>query len=633
MEDSSKKKTKTKHWFPSLSGIFSPSKDDDTASSSSVSSTASSSSSTHEESSSSSSSSKSASSSSITTDTDTTTASPAPSQQPKLSESLTQSIRAHNDPFDDNHSLTEDERIALLQRQKQQLASNNRSSSSRLEPVSRTVPAYIPPNFPATELATPETLITKLDNGVRVVSQETYGQVSTIGVVSELGSRHETAQNNNIGVTHLLELLAFGACSTDYPDAAAVATKLQDWGATRFVSAGREQSIHCIDILRPNVEQAVQLLSQVLLEPQFLPHEVDEAKQAILFQSLPDVTPPELLLQEALQSAAYGSDQQLGQPHFCSDEPSLALLTRQTALDYWKTQFLDNPQGLVIGGAGVDHDQLVRLCERHFGHLRQDDTHRVRTIPSKYRGGEASVALPLPPDLQPEATAASSSSATTPPVRPLTELSAAEKDKRLTRVAVALETGGWHSDDLVAACVLQTLLGGGSSFSAGGPGKGMYSRLYRQVLNQYSWAESAEAFTAFHGESGLFGIAGATQPDRARDMVQVLCQHLGRVAHKPVTDEELCRARNMLKCNVLTQLESRLVLFEDMARQVLTYNKRENIRETCQKIDAVTAEDVQRIAVTGLQKPPTLASVGMVDYLQNHVPRQSEVAAWLFRGE
>jgi processing peptidase subunit alpha len=52
-------------------------------------------------------------------------------------------------------------------------------------------------------------------------------------------------------------------------------------------------------------------------------------------------------------------------------------------------------------------------------------------------------------------------------------------DTDLSSVAVAFEVGGWHDDDLVPVCVLHTLLGGGDAFSAGGPGKGMYSRLYR----------------------------------------------------------------------------------------------------------------------------------------------------------
>jgi len=179
-----------------------------------------------------------------------------------------------------------------------------------------------------------------------------------------------------------------------------------------------------------------------------------------------------------------------------------------------------------------------------------------------------------------------------------------------TRVALAFELGGWHSDDLVPTCVLQTLLGGGNSFSAGGPGKGMYSRLYRQVLNKYYWAESAEAFTAFHGESGLFGLSASCIPSKSRDATLVLAEQLNKLKTELVTDEEIDRARNMLKCNVLTQLESRLVLFEDMGRQVLTYGHREDTETMCRKIDSVTKEDLRELAQRAMAKPPTIASVG-----------------------
>jgi len=56
-------------------------------------------------------------------------------------------------------------------------------------------------------------------------------------------------------------------------------------------------------------------------------------------------------------------------------------------------------------------------------------------------------------------------------------------DSPLTHVAVAFEVpGGWRNEkDSYAVTVLQSLLGGGGSFSAGGPGKGMYSRLYTRV--------------------------------------------------------------------------------------------------------------------------------------------------------
>lgn len=55
---------------------------------------------------------------------------------------------------------------------------------------------------------------------------------------------------------------------------------------------------------------------------------------------------------------------------------------------------------------------------------------------------------------------------------------------KLAHMALGLESVP-HSDPLfIPACVLNILMGGGGSFSAGGPGKGMYSRLYTNVLNK-----------------------------------------------------------------------------------------------------------------------------------------------------
>lgn len=64
--------------------------------------------------------------------------------------------------------------------------------------------------------------------------------------------------------------------------------------------------------------------------------------------------------------------------------------------------------------------------------------------------------------------------------------------------------GGWRDvKTATAVVVLQTLLGGGESFSAGGPGKGMYSRLYRNVLNKYIWARGCTAFHSVYNDTGL----------------------------------------------------------------------------------------------------------------------------------
>jgi mitochondrial-processing peptidase subunit alpha len=503
----------------------------------------------------------------------------------------------NNDPFDDAHQLSRQqvEEIKRLQKEKLKttlsgLVKNSSSSSSNAidsrnnDSISMAItsktPAHIPPNVPAHQLARPETLVTTLDNGVRVVSQETYGQVSTVGVVSNVGSRQEALPER--GVTNLLEALAFGATRA-HPSGRNVTNMLQDWGGTWFATAGREQSMHCIDLLRPNVDKAVAMLHQVLLEPLFLPDEVEDAKRALTFQNM-DLS-PELLLGEALQEAAFGSDQELGQAHFCKVE-QINQLSVTTVQEYWTRQFLQNPRGTVLAGAGVQHDAFCELAAAQFGHLQQLDSVQPTKL-SVYRGGEARCQLPSMVDEHGNATNAAAGAAA----------AAADSSPEgpLVRVALALPVGGWHSTaDLVPTCVLQTLLGGGNAFSAGGPGK---------------------------------GITGSTVPHKARDMVQVFAEHMARLATDQVSEQELSRAKNMLLCNVLTQLESRLVLFEDLGRQVLTYGHREDLQETCRKIQAVTAEDLQQLASRALRNSalPTLVSVG---HDLSHVPLHEEVVRW-----
>eukprot|EP00585_Thalassiosira_rotula_P025789 CAMPEP_0196247200 /NCGR_PEP_ID=MMETSP0913-20130531/37579_1 /TAXON_ID=49265 /ORGANISM="Thalassiosira rotula, Strain GSO102" /LENGTH=164 /DNA_ID=CAMNT_0041532075 /DNA_START=1 /DNA_END=492 /DNA_ORIENTATION=- len=154
----------------------------------------------------------------------------------------------------------------------------------------------------------------------------------------------------------------------------------------------------------------------------------------------------------------------------------------------------------------------------------------------------------------------------------------------------------------------------------------MYSRLYREILNKHHWTESSEAFSSFHSESGLWGISGSCRPEKTREMTFALVEQFHKLKDDFVTDEELDRARNMLKCNVLTQLESRLVLFEDIGRQILTYGKREDAATMCAKIDAVSKEDIREVVRKAIKQPPTFSTVG-IDI--KNVPKVEEVTQWL----
>ena len=69
-----------------------------------------------------------------------------------------------------------------------------------------------------------------------------------------------------------------------------------------------------------------------------------------------------------------------------------------------------------------------------------------------------------------------------------------------------------NDPDVYAFLVMNSLMGGGSSFSAGGPGKGMYTQLYCDVLSRYYWTYSAQSHCFCYSDSGLFTLTGSAAP-------------------------------------------------------------------------------------------------------------------------
>jgi len=191
----------------------------------------------------------------------------------------------------------------------------------------------------------------------------------------------------------------------------------------------------------------------------------------------------------------------------------------------------------------------------------------------------------------------------------------------VTHVAIAFEGVGWESDKLVPLCVLNTLMGGGASFSAGGPGKGMYTRLYQNILNRYGFAQSATVFNAFYNTTGLFGVYGAAPAENMGQLVAALTEEMNKMTGS-ISGVELDRAKNQLTSSLLMNLESRPVLFEDIGRQVLTYGARTPASELAAQIAAVSAADLNKVAAKMLKSPPSIVVYGDT----TSVPRYDVIA-------
>lgn len=419
----------------------------------------------------------------------------------------------------------------------------------------------------------PTTISSRLCNGLTIATQEMPGLMSSFAFIVNSGSAFEiqNGTNKNTGVTHMLELTAFRSTATRSHQE--FLTEMEQLGGMVQCISSRENIMYCVDVLRDNLEPALNLLADAIMNPIISIEEIEESKEVISLQF--DQMPADILSKDAVQMSAF-TGYPLGNSHFCP--PDAINNITQDMIFKFRDQYLFG-ENCYIAGAGVDHEIFSNLIQKSFfNKIQNGDKKNLEKNISKYTGGMISSERTL--------------------------------QEPFVKVSVAFEIGGWTDKKLVAACVLQQLLGGGSSFSAGGPGKGMYTRLYREVLNQNYWVENAESFISVHDDAGIFGIDGACPAEYVSHLLRVIIEQLVKLETVKVSNEELSRAKNMLKSMMMMQLESRLVLCEDIARQFVTFGKRETPSDVCNKIDAVTAEDIIEIATNMLKSPPSIGCVG-----------------------
>lgn len=192
------------------------------------------------------------------------------------------------------------------------------------------------------------------------------------------------------------------------------------------------------------------------------------ARQAVLFEleSLNMRPEQEPLLMDMIHAAAYRGNT-LGLPKLCPSANSTKI-DRNVLVSYLKQHH--SPKRMVVAAVGVEHDEFVRHVEKHFDSetatwAKEPATGSfkgpkgVDTSLAQYTGGVVSEQCEIP-------------------------IYAAVGLPELAHVVIGLEGCSHQDPDFIASCVLNIMMGGGGSFSAGGPGKGMYTRLYTNVLNR-----------------------------------------------------------------------------------------------------------------------------------------------------
>ncbi|KAJ7994000.1 hypothetical protein DPEC_G00261410 [Dallia pectoralis] len=430
-----------------------------------------------------------------------------------------------------------------------------------------------------------ETKITTLENGLKVASQNKFGQFCTVGILVNSGSRHETKYPS--GIAHFLEKLAFSS-TAQYGSKDEILLTLEKHGGICDCQTSRDTTMYAVSAEVKGLDTVVSLLSDVVLQPRLLEEEIEMTRMAVRFE-LEDLNmrpDPEPLLTEMIHAAAYRGNT-VGLPRFCPvdnvEKIDVALLH-----DYLRSYYC--PERMVLAGVGIEHQQLVACARKYLLDVKPvwgtGTPANVDLSVAQYTGG----IVKMDKDM---------SDVSLGPT-PIPEL---------THIMIGLESCSFLEDEFIPFAVLNMMMGGGGSFSAGGPGKGMFTRLYLNVLNRHHWMYNATAYHHSYEDSGLLCIHASADPRQVREMIEIITREFIQMAGA-AGEMELERAKTQLKSMLMMNLESRPVIFEDVGRQVLATGKRKLPHELCDLISNVTASDIKRVSTKMLRSKPAVAALG-----------------------
>ncbi|KDQ20455.1 hypothetical protein BOTBODRAFT_50557 [Botryobasidium botryosum FD-172 SS1] len=472
--------------------------------------------------------------------------------------------------------------------------------------------------------------ITTLPNKLRVATEASPGHFSSLGVYIEAGSRFESPRMS--GVSHLLDRMAFKSTQTRTPEE--MSNVIDSIGGQILCSSSRETIMYQSSHFHSATPTAMSVLADASMRSLFLPEEVAAQQDAAAYEIREISSKPEMILPEILHQVAYERNT-LGNPLLCPED-RLPLINGKLMDEFVKTWY--RPDRIVVAGVGMPHEELVELAHKHFGDLQvppiplETPPPTPRAVPTHLLASSKHTSSP---SLYKSLTTAASSflnphPISVPPEPSYTELATAKAqytggqlflprtDLEFNHVYVAFEGMSIHDEDIYALATMQVLLGGGGSFSAGGPGKGMYSRLYTHVLNHQPRIDHCASFHHIYNDSSLFGLFASAHPSMSTSSIlPILLHQLSLLLHNPIPLQELSRAKNQLSSSLMMALESRSVEVEDLGRQILVHGRKVGVAEMCGKVASVTAADIRRVAgrVFGAAAggPPTIVVMGKED--------------------
>jgi predicted Zn-dependent peptidase len=386
---------------------------------------------------------------------------------------------------------------------------------------------------------------TVLPNGLILLTERMeYMRSVAMGVWIKSGSRCEAAETN--GISHFVEHMLFKG--TRSRTAQHIAREMDSIGGNLDAFTGKETICFNVKSLAEHVPIALDVLADLVLNPVFDLPDIERERGVILEEIKIDEDNPEVLVHE-LFTQAFWKDHPLGWP-ILGTTATVAGLNKRSLVDYHSDRF--HGGNMIFAAAGnLDHDDFAETIAVKFSTLA---------------GGATLHELPAP---KAEARIVQRN----------------KKSLEQVQICLGLPAPPITDESRYATLILNTVLGGGMS-----------SRLFQTIREERGMAYSIYSDLSPYRDTGTLCVYAGTSAGKALEVVDLILDEFRKLKQELLSIEELTRAKDQVKGNILMGLESSNARMANLARQEMYFHEFITVDEIIARINEVSAAQVQTMA-------------------------------------
>jgi predicted Zn-dependent peptidase len=383
-----------------------------------------------------------------------------------------------------------------------------------------------------------------LDTGLRLITESMpHVRSVSIGVWLMRGSRHESDARG--GIAHFVEHMLFKGTSTR--SAEDIAQAIDSIGGQLDAFTAKEYASYYIKVLDEHLPLAVDLLSDIVINPAFVEEELEREKKVILEEiKMVEDTPDDLV--HELFTQHFWEGHPLARP-ILGTKDTVESFTSQVLREYFQGAY--TAPNLIVSAAGnLAHPQVRELVGRAFD--------KLPSLSAPHSDG-------MP--------------------RVVPQIIVRSKELEQSHVCLGTNSYPQNHDDRYVSYIMNTVLGGSMS-----------SRLFQNVREKRGLAYAVFSGLSAYRDAGNITIYAGCANDAVTEVVNLCVDELRGMKGALVPDTELRRAKDHLKGSLMLSLENTASRMSHLARQEIYFDRHFGLDETLAGVERVTADDVRRVA-------------------------------------